>query len=530
MLTFQGVSYTHPNKEPLFTGLHLHLQRQDKVALIGNNGSGKSTLLQLMAGSLLPAKGAVKTEARPYYLPQFHDDDQTVARALDVEDKLRALREILAGNATGENLLTLDDDWTLEERVRRALAHWSLEDVDLRTPLWQLSGGQQTKVFLAGIFLHAPEIVLLDEPSNHLDALARQKLYEYISASRQTLVVVSHDRSLLNLLDKVYVLDERGLTAYGGNYDFYLEQRRIEQEALREDLREAEKALRKARETERAALERQQKLDARGKKKQEKAGLPTISMNTFKNKAENSTARLKGAHTEKVDALGQDVRQIRKALPDEDRMKMALDDSSMHKRKLLITARGLNLRDLWPEPLDIQLFSRERIALKGPNGSGKTSLLKLLLGYTRPTSGTIERTTLNSLYLDQDYSLLQPALTVYGQACLFNTSALEEHEVKSRLTRFLFTQPDWDKRCNVLSGGERMRLALCALTIGGQAPDLVVLDEPTNNLDIRNIEILTSAINAYEGAILVVSHDELFLKDVRVEKDIYLPSPSIPRS
>ncbi|SHH79428.1 ATPase components of ABC transporters with duplicated ATPase domains [Chryseolinea serpens] len=526
MLIAQGISYTLPNRDLLFTELNLAINKQEKIALIGNNGSGKSTLLKILAGTLPASTGHVKADAKPYYVPQLFGqfNDYSIARALQVEDKLNALKEILKGHATDENLASLDDDWAIEERCQEAFAHWKLDELDLAQKMETLSGGQKTKVFLAGIQIHSPEIVLLDEPSNHLDALGRSILYDYITTTTDTLMVVSHDRTLLNLLNTVFELSKRGITAYGGNYDFYAEQKRIEQEALQQDLKSKEKALRKAKEIEREATERQQKLDARGKKKQEKAGLPTIMMKTFRNNAEKSTARMKDVHDEKVEGLSQELNQLRKALPGVDKMKMDLDDSALHRGKILVTAKDINFgydgRLLWKNALSFQIASGDRIVVKGANGSGKTTLIKMILGKGEPQSGTLERAGVKSIYIDQDYSLIDNTRSVYEQAQQFNSGALEEHEVKIRLNRFLFTKAYWDKPCKVLSGGEKMRLILCCLTINHQAPDMIVLDEPTNNLDIQNIEILTAAINEYNGTLLVVSHDEYFLKQINVERSM----------
>lgn len=528
MLTLHGVAYTHPNRDLLFSEINLIINKHDKVALIGNNGAGKSTLLKILAGELAPSGGVVRAETMPYYLPQLFGqfNDYRVAQALRVEDKLRALHEILDDRATEANLLLLADDWSIEERCREALAHWQLGDIDLTQSIQTLSGGQKTRVFLAGIFIHRPAIVLLDEPSNHLDTAGRSILYDYIKSTRDTLVVVSHDRMLLNMLNTVCELDNRGITVYGGNYDFYAEQKLIEADALHQDVKSQEKALRKAREMARASLERQQKLDARGQKKQEKAGLPTIMMKTFKNSAERSTSRMKGVHADKVEALSQSLGDLRKALPAMDKMKMGLDNSALHKGKVLITARNVNFEYgdglLWKTGLNFQIASGERIVIKGINGSGKTTLVKLMLGDLVPRSGMIDRAGVKALYIDQDYSLVDNTLCVYEQAQRYNSGGLQEHEIKIRLNRFLFTKEDWDKPCSELSGGEKMRLMLCSLTIGSQAPDLIVLDEPTNNLDIQNVAILTAAINEYAGTLLVISHDEYFLEQIHAEGSIVL--------
>ncbi|QDW27129.1 ABC-F family ATP-binding cassette domain-containing protein [Pedobacter sp. KBS0701] len=528
MLNLQGASYIHANGDLLFSDLNLSINKHEKIALIGHNGAGKSTLLKILAGKLMPTGGHVKTESTPYYVPQLFGqfNDFTVAQALRIEDKLKALNEILNGEVTDENMFTLNDDWGIEERCAEALSYWRLEDLDLDQKIESLSGGQKTSVFLAGTTIHRPDIVLLDEPTNHLDLEGRNRLYDYIRSTRATLLIVSHDRTLLSQIEKVCELSSRGITLYGGNYDFYAAQKKIENEALNHDLKAKEKALRKAKEVEKESLERQQKLDARGKKKQEKAGLPTISMNTLKNNAEKSTAKLKGVHAEKLDHISAELSQLRSALPDADKMKIGFDQATLHKGKSIVEAKELNYafrnHFIWKEPISFQVFSGERYVIKGRNGSGKTTLIKLILGQLQPSMGSLNRADINSMYIDQDYSLIDNQLTVYEQAQQYNSGVLQEHEIKTRLNRFLFGKTDWDKTCSALSGGEKMRLILCSLTISNQSPDLMILDEPTNNLDIQNIEILTAAINGYQGTLLVISHDEYFLDQVKVEHTIHL--------
>jgi ATPase subunit of ABC transporter with duplicated ATPase domains len=528
MLILQGVTYIHPNRDLLFADLNLAINKYDKIALIGHNGVGKSTLLKILAGNLAPTSGQVKAESVPYYVPQLFGqfNELTIAQALQIEDKLKAFYEILNGEATDENLALLNDDWTIEERCQEALSHWRLDGLDLNQKMESLSGGQKTSVFLAGITIHQPEIVLLDEPTNHLDLEGRNRLYLYIQSTRNTVVVVSHDRTLLNLIDKVCELSSRGITVYGGNYDFFAAQKKIESDALNQDVKAKEKALRKAKEVERESLERQQKLDARGKKKQEKAGLPTISMNTLKNKAEKSASKMKGVHAEKLSHIASELTQLRSALPDVDNMKIGFNQTTLHKGKTIVEAKEINFgyqdQMLWKKPLSFKVSSGERSVIKGLNGSGKTTLIKIILGVLQPSVGSISKTDIKAMYIDQDYSLIDNALSVYEQAQQYNSGALQEHEIKIRLNRFLFGRADWDKSCAALSGGEKMRLILCSLTISNQSPDLIILDEPTNNLDIQNVEILTAAINEYQGTLLVVSHDEYFLKQIQVEDTIDL--------
>lgn len=528
MLILQDISYTHPGKELLFSNIHLVVHRQEKVALIGNNGTGKSTLLKIIAGELQPSAGKIGIDTQPYYVPQIFGqfNHLTIAQALKVDEKLNALREILSGNATEHHLRVLDDDWTIEERCREALSHWNLGDVDLTQSMGTLSGGQKTRIFLSGISVHQPALTLLDEPSNHLDAPGREILYGFIQSTTSALVVVSHDRRLLNLLRITHELASEGIKSYGGNFDFYVEQKEIERNALTQDIQRTEKALRKAREKERETLERQQKLDARGKKKQEKAGVARIMMNTLRNKAESSTSKIKDTHTQKVNGITKTLQELRAAFPDIDKMKFGFDHSDLHDGKVLFTAKDMNYsyatQAVWKHNLSFQILSGERIALKGKNGSGKTTLIKLILGHISPPAGLSLRSDIKSVYIDQDYSLIDNERNVYTQAQYFNTSGLLEHEIKIRLDRFLFTKADWDKPCSVLSGGERMRLMLCCLTIDKHFPNVIVLDEPTNNLDIQNIGILAAAVNEYKGTLIVVSHDETFLAQIGILRTIQL--------
>lgn len=531
MLTLQDISYIHPNKDLLFENIHLAVNDHEKVALIGKNGSGKSTLLQLIAGALMPSGGRIEKKDSAHYIPQIFGqfNHLTIAQALGVEGKLRALTEMLNGQVTESNYVLLQDDWSIESRCREALSLWKLDIPDLSQKMGSLSGGQKTKVLLAGMAVHQPQLILMDEPSNHLDLESRKQLYQLIETCSATMIIVSHDRKLLNLLDTICELHPNGLSLYGGNYEFYRKQKLTEQSALEQDILGKEKLLRAARDKQRATLERQQKQQARGKKKQAKSGMPKVMMDKMKNDSENSFSKLKHAHAGKVDGISHDLRNLRSSLPDPDKMKFDFDPSDLHRGKILFSAHEINYRYtsswVWDAPLTLQILSGERIALKGANGSGKTTLINLILGKISPQTGFSTRSSGKSVYIDQDYSLIEDGLTVYKQADQFNANSLPEHEVKIRLNRFLFGRETWDKPCQALSGGERMRLMLCCLNIGQQSPDLIILDEPTNNLDIQNIEILTHAINAYEGTLIVVSHDESFLEDVKIERDIVFLKP-----
>lgn len=528
MIFLHHMSFGFPAGNLLFNSITLTIPSRTKSALVGSNGMGKSTLLKILAGEIEPLEGSITIQNEIFYVPQMFGnfDDFTIAECLKIDKKLDALQKITDGEVDEAYFETLNDNWDIEERARQALAYWNLNNLDFTQKLDNLSGGQKTKVFLAGITIHQPEVILLDEPTNHLDQESRHLLYDFIEKTNSTVVMVSHDRTLLNLADTIFELSNQGISTYGGNYDFYAEQKEIENEALQNDIHSKERALKKAREKERETLERKQKLDARGKGKQEKSGVARIMMNTMRNKAENNSSKLKAVHAEKIDGISGDLRELRSSLRNADQMKVNFNDSGLHSGKLLISAKEINYAydeiNLWKENLSLEIRSGDRIVIKGRNGSGKTTLIKLLLGNIQPSTGKITRADFQWIYIDQEYSLIDRTMTVYEFVQQFNDHAMTEPEVKTLLARFLFGKETWDKNCGVLSGGERLRLLLCGLSISQKAPDLIILDEPTNNLDLQNVEILTDSIKDYQGTLLVISHDAVFLEEIGVRREILL--------
>lgn len=531
-ISVQQLSYIHADKEPLFQNINLTVNKGEQVSLVGNNGSGKSTLLRIIEGGLKPVSGEVVCSSQPYYVPQhFGQYDQlTVMQALQVESKIKALQAIIAGDASAGNFTALDDDWNIEERCLAALSFWGLQHIRLDQPMCTLSGGEKTKVFLSGLQIHSPEIILMDEPTNHLDTGSRNKLYGFIESSRATMLIVSHDRTLLNLLPYTCELDRSTISLYGGNYEFYKEQKEQALAALQNQLSEKEKELRLAKKIAREALQRKNKSSSRGEKSAVKKGIPRIMMGAMKEGAENSTVKLKNVHDDKMSSISSSITDIQTALPNMRQMKTDFNSPDLHIGKILVTAKDVNFgygeSRLWQDPLNLQIKSGDRIRFSGNNGAGKTTLLKLLLGELEPTEGTITRADFKYIYIDQEYSIVQPHLTVFEQLEQFNLFAKPEHELKMILSRFLFPVGTWDKSCSKLSGGEKMRLAICCLMVSNSTPDLFVLDEPTNNLDIQSVNIITAAIKDYNGTVLLVSHDLYFVKEIKINRVVELFSSS----
>ncbi|NDV97398.1 ABC transporter ATP-binding protein [Dysgonomonas sp. 521] len=520
------ISYMHPDREPLFENISFSVSKGQKISLIGNNGSGKSTLLRIIAGGLQPSAGEIICQDNPYYIPQHFGqyDQSTVAQALHIDQKLEALHAILGGDASPQNFSVLNDDWDIEERALNALAKWGLPHIQLSRKMESMSGGEKTKAFLAGINIHSPENILLDEPSNHLDKDSRKQLYNLIENSNATIVVVSHDRTLLNLIELTYELTHNDIEVYGGNYEFYKVQKEEKMEALQSQLDEKQKELRKARNIAREVAEKKQKRDVRGKKSIEKKGIPRIMLNTIRNRAESSSAKLKETHEGKMESIVDNMKQLRQQLPEKKDLKMDFEDANLHAGKILVTAQDINFgyadQMLWENPLEFEIRSGDRIVVSGQNGSGKTTLLKLIFGKLEPQEGSIIRADFKYLYIDQDYSIIDNSLTVFEQLQQFNSRRLTDDELRIILHRFLFTYNTWEKPCGKLSGGEKMRLVFCCMQADDNAPDMFILDEPTNNLDIQSLEIVTNTIKEYKGTLLIISHDAYFVEEVGVSKEI----------
>lgn len=526
-MIISSLSYTHPDRETLFENMNLAVAKGDKAALVGANGAGKSTLLQVIAGQLQPSSGNVSLSGDLWYVPQHlgQYDSLTVAEALGVHQKLKALGAILAGDVLPDHFTDLNDDWEIEEKVRAALASLHLNHLSLSQPLTTMSGGEKTKLFLAGISIHKPGIILLDEPSNHLDASGRDWLYDLIADSKATILAVSHDKALLRLLNITLELYKGGIAQYGGNYDFYQEQKKTETSALQWQVDEKEKTLKKAQQKARDIAEQRQKAALRGKAQGQTGSLPRILAGGRKTQAEQSTAKLQGAHQEKVSAVAADLKEARAALQTFGPLRIDFAIPALHQGKVLIDARAVSFSYgetmLW-QPLSFQVRSGERIQICGNNGSGKTTLLKVIMGEIEPSAGEIFRTGFNYVYLDQQYSIIDRRLTVFEQVQKFNGRNLEEHELKSLLHYAQFPQERWDRKCAALSGGEQMKLSFCCLSVSNHAPDVLILDEPTNNLDLQSLEVLTAMVAAFAGTLLVISHDRYFVEAVGAEKEIQL--------
>jgi len=301
LLLAEEVSWRTPAGDTVLDRVSLALHRE-KTGLVGANGSGKTTLLRILTGSLAPAGGRVRRAGSVALLPQDFQpmQEQTVACALGMREKLEALGRLTAGHGSDADLAVLDDDWALEERIAAELSRLGLSGIGLDRPLASLSGGETTRVVLASLFLRRPDLLLLDEPTNNLDRDSRQALRAALADWPGGLVVVSHDRALLRLMNRMVELTPKGPKSYGGNYDLYVVQRDAEAQAAREQLAAAAKELRRVRRDAQAARERQDRRNGRGAREREKGGMPTILLDAMRQKSQKTTARLATTHEDRV--------------------------------------------------------------------------------------------------------------------------------------------------------------------------------------------------------------------------------------
>jgi ATPase subunit of ABC transporter with duplicated ATPase domains len=407
------------------------------------------------------------------------------------------------------------------------LQQWGLKDLSPDTSFKSLSGGEKSRVLLAGMDIHQPKLVLMDEPTNHLDTSGREKLYRIIRKSNADFLIVSHDRELLELCNPIFEVSSLGLKRYSGSYSFYEEQKQIERQAINHKIHHTKKSIAEAKKKRREVMQRKQKRNARGIKKARKKGLSKMEISAAQERSEESTSKLSNVHEEKIKDELQRLPELKQQQRKLKKIKIDLDNSSLHTGKILFNAEQINYSypesaSLWNQPLCFIINSGECIRITGDNGSGKTTLIKLLNGELKPATGTLKIQSEHCFKLDQEYGIIDRETTVLQQAQVSNQINKPDHELKILLHRYLFDESVWDQPCHSLSGGEMMRLSLCCLALQTEQPDTIILDEPTNNLDLRNIKILTDTISSYRGTLIVISHDKQFVKEVNLNRTIEL--------
>ncbi|GHB09392.1 ABC-F family ATP-binding cassette domain-containing protein [Streptomyces chryseus] len=520
-LSCSALSFNWPDGTPVFDGFHLAVG-PGRTGLIGLNGSGKSTLLRLAAGELTPVDGRIQVAGEVGYLPQdlVLDTATRVDEALGIAGTRAALHAIEAGETTEENFTAVGDDWDVEERARATLDQLGLGRIGLDRTIGEVSGGESVLLRLAALLLRRPGVLLLDEPTNNLDRRARERLYAAVEAWSGVMIVVSHDRELLERVDQIAELRDGEVRWYGGNFTAYEEALAVEQEAAERMVRVAEADVHRQK---RELAEAHVKLARRkryGQKMYDSKREPKIVMNARKRAAQESAGKHRIMHTEKLAEAKERLSGAVDAVRDDDEINVVLPHTIVHPGRGVLTLRDLGLRYGAGVPGEFEVRGPERIALTGRNGAGKTTLLRTITGELEPVSGeAVAHVPLR--FLPQRLDVLDDGLTVAENVARFAPSATN-NAVRAGLARFLFKGARADQPAGTLSGGERFRATLAALLLAEPAPQLLLLDEPTNNLDMASVRRLTQALGSYEGALIVASHDEPFLESLGITRRLEL--------
>ncbi|MGW4392115.1 ABC-F family ATP-binding cassette domain-containing protein [Streptomyces sp. NBC_00063] len=521
-LTCSALSFQWQDGTPVLDGLSLAIGR-GRTGLVGTNGTGKSTLLRLLAGQLAPSQGSVTVGGSLAYLPQniTLDTALRVDQALGIAERRAALRAIENGDVSEEHFDTVGDDWDVEERALATLGSLGLADVELDRTVGQLSGGETTLLRLAALLLERPDVLLLDEPTNNLDVFARRRLYEAVDSWRSgVLLVVSHDRELLERVDRIAELRSGSVNWYGGGWSAYEEALATQQEAAGRMLRAAEADVRRQK---RELEETQIKVARRArhsKKMDAQRKAPRIVAGEKKRSAQESGDKLRGLHEDRLSEAHERREEAAEAIRNDAEIRVSLPHTAVPMGRTVLSIDELSLSHGKLRDGSLHIHGPERIALVGRNGAGKTTLLRTLTGELEPLCGQA-KTFVPLRFLPQRLDVLDEELSVAANVARMAPGVTDNH-IRSQLARFLFKGARAEQPAGTLSGGERFRAALAATMLAAPAPQLLMLDEPTNSLDMASVRQLTSALESYEGALLIASHDLPFLESIGITRWLLL--------
>jgi len=514
-LALEDVSCVLPDGTPLFVHLTETFDDQRRTGLVGRNGSGKTMLARVLAGLLSPSSGRCVRAATVHYLPQqvaVPAPGSTVADLAGVQAAMAALRRIEAGSADPADFDTVGERWHIRLQLQQALEQHGLGHLQADTLAAHLSGGEAMRVALIGALLAEADFLILDEPSNHLDQTSRTALIDQLARWPRGLLVISHDRQLLDSMDRIVELSPLGLSSYGGNYTFYAQAKAHEQDNAVAELERARLERRREEQAMRAQRERQEKRQARGARTGQQANQAKILLDRQKERSDHSTGKLLRQHAAAQQVLAQRVREAAEHVVDEAAIHLHVPPGAGVAQRLVAELDDVELPFARQSlrRITLRVRGRQRIGLTGPNGSGKSTLLKVLAGKIRPLAGRCQ-VIAGTVYLDQSLGQLDPDRPVLEQLQQ-NQRTLDEGALRMRLAQLGLDAQKVVRPSHLLSGGERLKAALACALYADPPPPLLLLDEPSNHLDLPSLRALEALLASYQGAMLVASHDPVFLR------------------
>jgi len=576
-ITLDHISYAHPSEPPLFVNLSAVFSAP-LTGLIGDNGCGKTTLMRLILGDLTPDSGSLAVPERMAYLPQDLglDREQTLAELCGISEILWALQAVESGEYSPELYDTIGDNWDVEERTLTALATYGFTpgtQVDRDNPdtvralfarqMHSFSGGEAVIAALASLMVSDPEFILLDEPTNNLDSAAKAQLFTALEALPCPALIISHDRDLLERMHVIAELhaDRQGLAhlrLFEGNYSTYRQALDTEQQAAQRRVSEAKNRVRSAhREWVHA-----QEIISKNMAQVWKDDQPDTILALAKDASRQAAAKLRVLRVGKQEQAQEEYQNAQNEVRVQEKIYAELSQQPLPAgRKVLelsrvdsrcvdsrvsretfaiqqptkvdslhISPAGADSESQQGTPAErpehLILSGPEHLRITGANGSGKTTLLEAIAHATDPEYRSPVQPAyrvdycLEGAYIPQRITL-DPQLTLLQSVQRANPGVSEQH-LRDQLARLLFRRESVHHKTGELSGGERFRAAVAQVLLADPVPQLLMLDEPTNNLDISSVDWLVQALEAYTGALIVVSHDEDFCRRIRIDRTLAL--------
>ncbi|HHA1916940.1 TPA: ABC-F family ATP-binding cassette domain-containing protein [Enterobacter asburiae] len=513
------VTCQFPTGDILFGPLNLTLE-PSLCALVGRNGSGKTRLLRLLAGLDEPATGHIERFGSHVWVAQQHviSPQATLAKLLGYDAIFAARKRIDSGDYQPDDLELLDGHWDVAERLSEAFINANLPSFNPDKPAGELSGGERIRALLCGAFTAEADFMLLDEPTNHLDRQGRVWFYDQLRRFQGGVLVASHDRELLEQVPRIIELSASGLRSYGGNYADYQTQRDAEQQAARASLEHAATERKRTRARMQKEHDDSQRRSAKTLRTVDALNIASFERVKYKGAAKERIGSWKKQHSEQNEALNAAVNKARERVEEDNPVMFTLPGSQIPEGKQVLVLEDLVLPHVPVSPLNLRMDGPMRVALKGPNGCGKSTLLKTILGEIAPRSGTC-KVSVNCAYLDQHLSRLDLSQSVMTHLNLGHTP-LEEGVLRTRLAQLQLGADKVMLPLADLSGGERLKAALACALWRAEATQLLLLDEPTNHLDLASVQAIEAALGGFPGALLVVSHDEAFLRGLRLTHEL----------